>query len=256
MLASKDDAVTLDSTAERTTEANEDAGERPAGSQVVRAREIHYDYVSGGGSLPVLNGLSLDIAESEIVMLTGPSGSGKTTLLTLIGALRTIQRGSLEVLGKELACASGADRLTLRREIGFVFQTHNLLDALTASQNVSLALELKSVCRENRDKAADALTKVGLGHRLGHRPNAMSIGECQRVSIARAIVNRPRLLLADEPTAALDNKSTERMLAMFRDLVDAEGCSMIAVTHDPRTMDVADRIIAMDDGRLHPGTPL
>ena len=193
----------------------------------------------------------LTVRRGEIVIMTGPSGSGKTTLLTLIGTLRTVQEGSLRVLGNELC---GADRdliVRLRREMGFIFQAHNLFESLTAFQNVNMAAELVGLdpsIAEGRIKSL--LTRLGLGHRIHYKPNSLSGGQKQRVAIARGLVHKPKLILADEPTAALDSQSGREVVTLFQELARDEGCTIIMVTHDNRILDVADRIVSMVDGRI------
>ena len=194
---------------------------------------------------------NLAVRRGEIVIMTGPSGSGKTTLLTLIGTLRTVHEGSLKVLGNEL---NGADRdliVRLRKEMGFIFQAHNLFESLTAYQNVNMAAELVGLdpmIAEGR--ITSLLTRLGLGHRIHFKPKSLSGGQKQRVAIARGLVHKPKLILADEPTAALDEKSGREVVTLFQELARDEGCTIIIVTHDNRILDVADRIVNMVDGRI------
>jgi len=193
----------------------------------------------------------LEVRRGEIVIMTGPSGSGKTTLLTLIGTLRTAQEGSLKVLGNEL---QGCDRdliVNVRRELGFIFQAHNLFESLTAYQNVNMAAELAGLdpmIAEGRIKSL--LTRLGLGERIHYKPKSLSGGQKQRVAIARGLVHKPKLILADEPTAALDEKSGREVVTLFQELARDEGCTIIMVTHDNRILDVADRIVNMVDGHI------
>jgi putative ABC transport system ATP-binding protein len=188
------------------------------------------------------------------VILTGPSGSGKTTLLTLMGALRTLQEGSLQVLGKELVGLGNADLVKVRRNIGFIFQAHNLFESLTASQNVEMAVELTGQFSSKRERATYILSKLGLADRIDYKPNSLSGGQKQRVAIARALVNRPQLVLADEPTAALDKKSGRDVVNLLHQMSREEGCTVLMVTHDNRILDAADRIINLVDGRLESDT--
>lgn len=194
---------------------------------------------------------NLDVRRGEIVIMTGPSGSGKTTLLTLIGTLRTVQEGSLRVLGNELC---GADRdliVRLRKELGFIFQAHNLFESLTAYQNVNMAAELAGLDPSIADgRIKSLLTRLGLGERIHYKPNSLSGGQKQRVAIARGLVHKPKLILADEPTAALDEKSGREVVTLFQELARDEGCTIIMVTHDNRILDVADRIVNMVDGHI------
>ena len=183
--------------------------------------------------------------------MTGPSGSGKTTLLTLVGALRSGQEGSLKVLGKEMCAAREDDMVDVRRHIGYIFQAHNLLKSLTATQNVQMALELHDYSKqERRQKAAQMLTAVGLANRMDYYPENLSGGQKQRVAIARALVSSPKIVLADEPTAALDSKSGQEVVEIMRKLAKDFGCTILLVTHDDRILHVADRIVHMEDGRL------
>jgi putative ABC transport system ATP-binding protein len=214
--------------------------------------DLHYAFGEGALRRPVLRGLSLTVSPGEIVLLTGPSGSGKTTLLTLIGALRAMQQGSCRVLGQELMGATEPQRVALRRRIGFIFQHHNLLGFLTARQNVAMALELDLDAAESDRlaRAAAILTAVGLGGQLDAVPAKLSGGQRQRVAIARALVANPGLILADEPTAALDRQTGQEVVHLMRDLAKRTGTPILLVTHDPRILDIADRVIAMEDGRI------
>src|SRR4051794_23918560 len=213
-------------------------------------------YAFGEGALrrPVLRDVALQVAPGEIVLLTGPSGSGKTTLLTLIGALRAMQEGSALVLGQQLAGASEAQRVALRRRIGFIFQQHNLLGFLTARQNVAMSLELDPGTAEawRLAEAGRMLAAVGLGDRGESRPDQLSGGERQRIAVARALAGKPGLILADEPTAALDRQSGGEVVRLLRDLAKQRGVAILLVTHDPRILDLADRIVTMEDGRIVP----
>ncbi len=183
--------------------------------------------------------------------MTGPSGSGKTTILTLIGGLRSVQSGSLVVNGRELNGMSREDLVSLRRSIGFIFQAHNLFDAYSAVQNVGLALELGDCpASEMRTRSIEILTRLGLGHRLENRPAQLSGGQRQRVAIARAVANRPRVILADEPTAALDKDSGREVVKLLRERATEDKATILIVTHDNRILDVADRIVTMVDGRV------
>lgn len=199
----------------------------------------------------VLDSVTCQVGAGEIVILTGPSGSGKTTLLTLIGALRSAQEGSVEVLGHELRGASSQTLTKVRRDIGYIFQLHNLLDCLTTTQNVEMALQLQSVPRsESRERANAMLTAVGLSDKIDTKPGRMSGGQKQRVAIARALVSEPTLILADEPTASLDKKSGRDVVELMQHLAKQKNVSVVLVTHDNRILDVADRIIHLEDGAL------
>src|SRR5439155_26815130 len=179
------------------------------------------------------------------------SGSGKTTLLTLIGTLRTVQEGSLQVLGRELARAAPAELVEARRNIGFIFQAHNLFGSLTALQNVRMAMELFNFSEaEIQDRAKRLLTRLGLGERLDYKPDRLSGGQKQRVAIARGLAHGPKIVLADEPTAALDEHSGREVVTLLRELATQQRMTIILVTHDNRILDIADRIVNMVDGRI------
>jgi putative ABC transport system ATP-binding protein len=217
----------------------------------VRIEDLNHWYGTGELRKQVLFDNGLELARGEIVIMTGPSGSGKTTLLTLIGALRTVQEGSIEVLGNELAGLDSQALTEMRRNIGFIFQAHNLFESLSARQNVRMALELKSVPRDEADgRAAELLELLGLGKRLDYKPESLSGGQRQRVAIARALANRPQLVLADEPTAALDKQSGRDVVDLLKKIAKEELTTILIVTHDNRILDVADRIVNMVDGRV------
>lgn len=209
-------------------------------------------YGRGTNSRQVLQGVELSIQPGEVVLLTGPSGCGKTTLLTLIGALRKVQQGQVEVLGQSLNGASRGSRQRLRRKIGMIFQGHNLLRCLTAEQNVQMGADLllDQSYLARRDLAREWLRAVGLGDHLNKLPHDLSGGQKQRVAIARALAAHPRLLLADEPTAALDSTTGREVVDLLKRLAREQDCSVLMVTHDPRILDVADRLVKMEDGRL------
>lgn len=200
----------------------------------------------------ILFDVTTEISAGEIVIVTGPSGSGKTTLLTLAGALRSAQEGSLTVLGSQLRGASPRTLESLRKQIGYIFQSHNLIDALTARQNVEMALQLHphKSSRALRKRAGEMLEAVGLGDRMGHHPSALSGGQRQRVAIARALVAEPRIILADEPTASLDKKSGRDVVDLMQSLAREKEVTVLLVTHDNRILDIADRIVHLEDGRL------
>ncbi|ODG99980.1 ABC transporter [Nostoc sp. KVJ20] len=200
----------------------------------------------------VLSDINFNIKYGEIVIMTGPSGSGKTTLLTLIGGLRSVQEGSLKFIGQELSGASNQQLVQVRRHIGYIFQAHNLLDFLTARQNVQMSLELhKNIPElEARKKSESILSAVKLENRVNYYPSDLSGGQKQRVAIARALVSHPKLVLADEPTAALDSKTGRDVVTLMQQLAKEQNCAILMVTHDNRILDIADRIIHMEDGYL------
>lgn len=208
----------------------------------------------GEGALrkQVLFDIDAEIRAGEVVILTGPSGSGKTTLLTLIGALRSTRQGSLRVLDHELCGASEHTLTEVRKSTGYVFQAHNLLEALSVRQNVEMALQLHDEVplAERQRRAAEMLASVGLEEYLERHPSQLSGGQRQRVAIARALVARPRILLADEPTAALDKETGRGVVSLIQQLAKEGGVTVLLVTHDSRILDVADRILALEDGHL------
>lgn len=216
----------------------------------VRIRGLNFFFGQGDLRKQVLYDVDLDLPYGQIVIMTGPSGSGKTTLLTLIGALRTVRQGSLSVLDQEIVGLGRSQLVDVRRNIGFIFQAHNLFDSLTASKNVEMAIELTEDWQEKRERAVEMLTQLGLSDRVDYKPKSLSGGQKQRVAIARALVNQPPLILADEPTAALDKKSGRDVVTLMQQLAKEEGRTILMVTHDNRILDVADRIITMVDGRL------
>jgi putative ABC transport system ATP-binding protein len=218
----------------------------------IRVRNLNHYFGTGALRKQVLFDISADIFPGEIVINTGPSGSGKTTLLTLICGLRTVQDGSVCTLGTELNGATPGVLIRVRQSIGFIFQAHNLLGALTARQNVEMGLELDDTLspRERTQRAIDMLGAVGLENRLGHYPDQLSGGQKQRVAIARALVRQPKIVLADEPTAALDKTSGREVVDLLHNLAKQQGCAILLVTHDNRILDVADRILTLEDGRI------
>ena len=210
-------------------------------------------YGNGSTRRQVLQGVDLQISAGEVVLLTGPSGCGKTTLLTLIGALRKVQEGDVDVFGQQLRGAARGQHQRLRRRIGMIFQGHNLLRCLTAEQNVQMGADLLPNLgyRARRDQAREWLRSVGLEDELGKLPHDLSGGQKQRVAIARALAAKPQLLLADEPTAALDSGTGREVVELLKRLAREQSCSVLMVTHDPRILDVADRLVRMEDGRLY-----
>ena len=219
---------------------------------VISITQLNHSFGSGELQKQVLHNITLTIEAGEIVIMTGPSGSGKTTLLTLMGGLRSAQAGSLKILNNEILGATKQQLTELRKQIGYIFQAHNLMSFLTAKQNVRMSLELHDeVATEELDERAIAiLNQVGLGDRVDYYPENLSGGQKQRVAIARALVSNPRILLADEPTAALDKKSGRDVVELMQKLAKEQHCTILLVTHDNRILDIADRIVYMEDGHL------
>jgi putative ABC transport system ATP-binding protein len=223
-----------------------------ASEPVISARNLNHYFGEGSLKKQVLFDINLDIHAGEIVIMTGPSGSGKTTLLTLMGGLRSAQAGSLKILDHQLLNANKQELTKLRCNIGYIFQAHNLLTFLTAKQNVRMSLELHDrYLEQDLDKVAgDILTTVGLEERADYYADSLSGGQKQRVAIARALVSQPKIVLADEPTAALDKKSGRDAVELMQKLAKEQDCTILLVTHDNRILDIADRIVYMEDGRL------
>jgi ABC-type lipoprotein export system ATPase subunit len=226
-----------------------------AGAPVVRTRALRKVYSAGTeAEVVALRGVDLSIARGEFVAIMGPSGSGKSTLMNMIGCLDTPTSGSYHCDGVDIATLDAEERAALRLEkIGFVFQGFNLLPRMSALENVAMPMSYANVAREERlQRARSALEAVGLGDRTGHRPGELSGGQQQRVAIARALINRPPILLADEPTGALDSRTGEEILALFKRLRD-EDHTVVLITHDAGVAAHANRIYEMRDGDLHPG---
>lgn len=223
---------------------------------IISIQNLSHHYGKGALRKQILFDISLNIYPGEIVIMTGPSGSGKTTLISLIGALRSAQTGSLKVLNQELVGANRAEMVQIRRRVGYIFQAHNLLAFLTAQQNVQMAIELHAKPRNPEHQAQEILQAVGLKQHLHYYPNSLSGGQKQRVAIARALVNSPKLVLADEPTAALDKQSGRDVVEIMQKLAKEQGSTILLVTHDNRILDIADRIVQMEDGHLVTGNSL
>ncbi len=219
---------------------------------VISVKNLNHYYGKGSLKRQILFDINLEIHPGEIVIMTGPSGSGKTTLLSLIGGLRSVQQGSLKFSGRELFGASQTELVQIRRNIGFIFQAHNLLGFLSARQNVQMAVELEEEISQIDaiSKSQAMLQAVGLGKYVDFFPDNLSGGQKQRIAIARALVNHPSLVLADEPTAALDKQSGRDVVELMQKLAKEQGTSILLVTHDNRILDIADRIVDMEDGCL------
>ncbi|MGN1014539.1 MAG: ABC transporter ATP-binding protein [Butyricicoccus sp.] len=218
---------------------------------LLRCENVYKNYQTGKLDVPVLKDVNLTVDEGEYVAIMGPSGSGKTTLMNLIGCLDVLTSGSCILDGEDLAKLTSNQMADVRnRVIGFVFQQADLLPGLTALENVALPLLYRGIKKKERqERAAEMLKKVGLEDRMSFLPNQLSGGQRQRVAIARAIVGTPKLLLADEPTGALDSKSGEQIMQMFRQLHE-EGITIIMITHSQEVAEEADRICFIRDGIL------
>jgi len=218
----------------------------------IRVSGLNHSFGKGELQKQILFDVTTEIQAGEIVIVTGPSGSGKTTMLTLVGALRSAQEGSVQILGEELKDARPKTLEKVRKQIGFIFQQHNLLGALSAVQNVELGLRASGKYKgaERRRRARDMLVSVGLEDRIHHKPDQLSGGQRQRVAIARALVSEPVMLLADEPTASLDKKSGREVVDHMKRLARENETTILLVTHDNRILDIADRIVHLEDGRL------
>ncbi|MDB6036547.1 MAG: putative phytochrome sensor protein [Verrucomicrobiales bacterium] len=208
----------------------------------------------GEGSLArrVLHDVQVQFGGGEVAIIMGPSGSGKTTFLSLVGALRVPQVGSIKVVDRELTGASNAELSAWRRQIGFIFQAHNLIASLTACQNVQLPLSFDGAetAETSREKALEILRLVGLEDHVDKPPARLSGGQRQRVAIARALVRKPKLILADEPTASLDRNTGREVADLLHKLAHQFGCTILVVTHDHRILDIANRVILLEDGRM------
>ncbi|WP_029621025.1 ATP-binding cassette domain-containing protein [Pseudorhizobium marinum] len=224
-----------------------------SGEPPIQLQNVNHWFGSGETRIQVICDASLSIERGTLTVLRGPSGSGKTTLLTLMGSLRTVQDGSIRLLGQELRGASQGSQQMLRRRLGFIYQAHNLHESLTARQNTLMGLQVHGPRGDVAKQEAATnhiLQLLGLGHRIEYLPEKLSGGQKQRVAIARALVSNPEIVFADEPTAALDRDGGLQVVQMLKALGDARGMSTVMVTHDARIMDLADRIVTVEDGRL------
>ena len=222
---------------------------------LVEIKELNHWFGDGDQRKQVLRAINLTVQPGEITILLGPSGSGKTTLLTMVGGLRSAQDGSLRIFNQELRQTSKANLTRLRRKVGFIFQAHNLMPYLNSQQNVRLGLEVVPEWLERgqtamNDRCNEVLGQVGLGERLEYFPSKLSGGQKQRVAIARALAPSPQLLLADEPTAALDKESGRDVVDLFRTLARDNKTAIVMVTHDNKILDIADRIVKLEQGSL------
>ncbi|MEO1204766.1 MAG: ATP-binding cassette domain-containing protein [Pseudomonadota bacterium] len=213
---------------------------------------LSHSFGAGEARKQVLFDIDLTINRGELTILMGASGSGKTTLLTLVGCLRSVEDGSAKLFGQELNGASEDVLVSCRRRMGFIFQSHNLHNSLTAMQNVRMGLDVhgSDIQQDWKKAAAHTLTLLGLDERLDYLPANLSGGQNQRVAVARALVGNPDIVFADEPTAALDKESGHQVVRMLKGLAEARGTTILMVTHDNRILEMADRIITMEDGRI------
>jgi putative ABC transport system ATP-binding protein len=227
----------------------------PARTAAIIVRGLSHWFGEGEARKQALFDIDVAIERGKLTVLVGASGSGKTTLLTLVGCLRRIQKGSVRLLGQELAGASEDLLIACRRRLGFIFQAHNLHESLTAMQNVRMGLEVHgpAAMRDWTRACSHLLTLLGLGERLDYLPGNLSGGQKQRVAVGRALVGNPEIVFADEPTAALDRESGLHVVRMLKELGTAHGTTTLMVTHDPRILDLADRILTMEDGRIVSG---
>jgi putative ABC transport system ATP-binding protein len=228
----------------------------PAPAQSVEpailVRGLDYAFGVGEARKQVLYDIDLELAPGEFAIMTGPSGSGKTTLISLAGALRRPQEGELRVLGQRLVDLAPRELEVFRRQLGFIFQLHNLFPALTAYQSVQMAADLREDLEgdEKHERIVGLLTELGLDHRLDYKPDKLSGGQRQRVAIARALVHTPAVIFADEPTAALDGDNTQIVLDLFKQMSRKHGTTVLMVTQDARVFESADRLINLVDGRI------
>ena len=215
-------------------------------------RQVRKTYLEGESVVPALHGVDLEVRSGEVVVLMGPSGSGKTTLLSIMGCILRTCAGSVEIEGQEVAHLGENDLPRVRREhIGFIFQSFNLFPTLTAAENVELVLDVKGIRgAQARKQARELLDSVGLAEKYDTVPANLSGGQKQRVAIARALAGDPGIILADEPTAALDSHTGRAIIQMLRDLAHQRNRAVVIVTHDPRVLEFADRTIYMEDGRI------
>jgi putative ABC transport system ATP-binding protein len=224
---------------------------------IIAIDKVNHYFGKGHLRKQILFEVTASIYPGEIVIMTGPSGSGKTTLLTLIGALRSTQEGSLRVLGQELQDATAGQRVVVRQQVGYIFQAHNLLHSLTARQNVQMSMDLhpEVPAPVAHKRTVDILEAVGLREHINKYPHELSGGQKQRVAIARALVSQPKIVLADEPTAALDKQSGRDVVEVMQQLAREQDCTILLVTHDNRILDIADRTLHMEDGQLYDVEP-
>ncbi|WP_278924360.1 ATP-binding cassette domain-containing protein [Pseudophaeobacter profundi] len=219
---------------------------------IVEAHGLNHWFGTGEARKQALFNINLALPRGSLTVLMGPSGSGKTTVLTLLGCLRAVQDGSVQLMGQELCGATEAELTALRWRLGFIFQSHNLHESLTALQNVMMGVQVRTGVKDDltRRAAARALSLVGLSDRVDYLSANLSGGQKQRVAVARALVGNPAMVLADEPTAALDKDSAAEVVDLLKRLGAERGTTTLLVTHDNRILDRADRILTLEDGRI------
>jgi putative ABC transport system ATP-binding protein len=219
---------------------------------VIEIRNLFKIYDTSEVKVTAVNGVSLDFREGEFTAIVGPSGSGKTTLLNMIGGLDTTTSGEIKIAGTDLKNLKASELIDFRlRQIGFVFQAYNLIPVLTAFENVEFIMDLQGWPKKERiERAMDLLGRVGLADRANSRPSKLSGGQQQRVAVARALASRPKFVLADEPTANLDSKSTENLLEIMEELNREEKITFIFSTHDQRVVNKARRVVTLEDGKV------
>lgn len=236
----------------RSQSASTATGLTNAKTGAITARGVEMVFQSGAERFQALKGIDLEVQHGDIQLLMGPSGSGKTTLLSILAGILTPTAGSVWLLGEEITSLSRDKLAQFRLEnIGFIFQHFNLFPALTAAENIEVVLNVKGIRgRTARHQAQLLLEQVGIGDKANQKPSDLSGGQKQRVAIARAIAGNPRLIMADEPTAALDSRSGHTVISLLRSLAKEQGCTVLMVTHDPRIIDIADRVAYLEDGVL------
>jgi putative ABC transport system ATP-binding protein len=223
-----------------------------AGNPVLECENVVKELGRGAGKVMALKGVTLELVPGELTLLMGPSGSGKTTLLSILGCILSPTSGIIRVGGEDTDGMSPEELANVRRKhFGYIFQSYNLFPTLSALENVRIALDVLGVKGyAASSRAEEVLHEVGLGHRLRHYPSNLSGGEQQRVAVARAIASAPSVVLADEPTAALDNENGQQVMGLLARIAKEQGRSVLAVTHDPRTLGFADRVVEIEDGRI------
>ncbi|MBE6413331.1 MAG: ABC transporter ATP-binding protein [Verrucomicrobiaceae bacterium] len=219
---------------------------------IISIRSLRHSYLEGETMKEVLHSVDLDFYEGEIVIIMGPSGSGKSTLLKIIGAQLTLQEGDVRIGDCNLSGATQKDLMKIRRRLGFIFQSHHLLDSISVLQNVQLPLAFDETITSaiSKERALNALAMVGIDSQAYKKPSKLSGGQRQRVAIARALIRKPAIVLADEPTASLDEKSGREVVEIIRKMAKDMGVTVVLVTHDNRILDIADRIVSLVDGKI------